>query len=98
MQKGYFITEQELQEFKKHLVMEEKSKVTISKYICDIKKLLKYDGKRSITKELVIAYKRDLRVLKRYKLSSINSFLVTRIYIKPTCNEYRRYIDIMELV
>lgn len=75
-QKGYFITEQILKEYKIHLVMEEKSKATISKYICDIKKLAEYASGRSITKELVVAYKEDLRIKKNYKLSSINSFLV----------------------
>lgn len=74
-QKGYFITEQILKEYKIHLVMEEKSKATISKYICDIKKLAEYASGRSITKELVVAYKEDLRTKKNYKLSSINSFL-----------------------
>lgn len=75
-QKEYFITEQVLRDYKSYLVMEEKSKATISKYICDIKKLANYASGRKITKELVVAYKEDLRTKKNYKLSSINSFLV----------------------
>ena len=75
-QEEYFITEQVLKDYKSYLVMEEKSKATISKYICDIKKLVNYASGRRITKELVVAYKEDLRTKKNYKLSSINSFLV----------------------
>ena len=75
-QKGYFITEQVLKDYKRHLAREEKSSATISKYICDIKKLAEYANGRRITKELVVAYKEDLRTKKNYKISSINSFLV----------------------
>ena len=71
-QKEYFITEQVLKDYKSYLVMEEKSKATISKYICDIKKLVNYASGRRITKELVVAYKEDLRTKTNYKLSSIN--------------------------
>ena len=73
---GHFITEQILKDYANYLVREEKSKATISKYICDIKKLLEYANGREITKELVVSYKEDLMAGKKYKLSSINSFLV----------------------
>ena len=74
--KEYFITEQILKDYKRYLIREEKGKATISKYLCDIKKLAGYAGGRKITKELVLAYKEDLRTGHKYKLSSINSFLV----------------------
>lgn len=75
-QKGHFITEQILADYAKHLARDEKSRATIRKYICDIKKLIKYAGGRMVTKELVVAYKESLRKSQKYKLSSINSFLV----------------------
>ena len=74
--KEYFITEKILKDYTIYLKEEEKSKATISKYICDIKKLVKYADGRGLTKELVSAYKEDLRTGGKYKLSSINSFLI----------------------
>ncbi len=75
-QKGHFITEQILEDYAKYLSMDEKSSATIRKYICDIKKLMKYANGHIITKELLVAYKESLRTSQKYKLSSINSFLV----------------------
>lgn len=72
--KKFFITEEILLQYQKHLYEEEKAVSTINKYIRDLKKLLEYASGRNITKELMIAYKKDLR--KKYKLSSINSFIV----------------------
>lgn len=70
------ITEEILQKYSRYLSMEEKSKATIKKYICDIKKLMAYAGGREITKELMLNYKEYLHIDKKYKLSSINSFLI----------------------
>ncbi|MCI8749406.1 MAG: tyrosine-type recombinase/integrase [Lachnospiraceae bacterium] len=75
-QKGHFITEQILENYAKHLARDEKSRMTIRKYICDIKKLIEYADGRVVTKELVVSYKESLRTSQKYKLSSINSFLV----------------------
>jgi len=72
----HIITEKILEKYKKYLREEEKSIATISKYIRDIRKLADYAGKREITKKLVLDYKEDLRINKKYKLSSINSFLI----------------------
>lgn len=69
-----FITEKTLLRYQEYLYNEEKTTATIKKYICDLKKLLNYASGREITKRLMIEYKEDLR--KRYKLTSINSFLV----------------------
>lgn len=69
-----FITEKMLLRYREYLYNEEKATATIKKYICDLKKLLNYVSGRAITKRLMIEYKEDLR--KRYKLTSINSFLV----------------------
>ena len=72
----YIITEKIIEEYKEHLVEEEKSTATIKKYISDIRKLVVYAGGQEITKKLMVGYKEDLRVNKGYKLSSINSFII----------------------
>lgn len=54
------ITEEIIDEFKKHLHLEEKSENTIEKYMRDIKAFWQYAGTQVITKELEIAYKENL--------------------------------------
>ena len=71
---NFFITEELLSQYQKYLYEEEKTTATIKKYICDLRKLSEYASGHEITKELMIGYKEDLR--KKYKLTSINSFLV----------------------
>ena len=73
---GQVITVEMLQQYEEHLRREEKSALTISKYLCDLKKLLNYAAGREIDKELMIAYKEKLLKSDEYKVSSINSFLV----------------------
>lgn len=70
------ITQQILEQYEEYLISEEKSIATIEKYMRDIKKLEKYANGCEITKKLMIEYKEYLRVNKKYKLSSINSFLI----------------------
>lgn len=60
--------------YKSHLISEEKSPVTIEKYIRDIKKFSEYIGQNEITKIAMIEYKNFLQE-KNYKPSSINSML-----------------------
>lgn len=70
------MTVEMLQEYEEYLRREEKSELTINKYLCDLKKLLNYADGREIDKELMIAYKEELLKSDAYKVSSINSFLV----------------------
>ena len=63
------ITEKLLDRYRIYLADNEKSLATTSKYIRDVKG-------QNITKELVTEYKEYLRTNKKYKLSSINSFLI----------------------
>jgi len=70
------ITEKVLKKYEEYLHDEEKSNATISKYIRDIKKLKSYAGGHTVTKKMMVDYKENLRVAKKYKLSSINSFLI----------------------
>ena len=69
------ITKSILPEFKKYLILEEKSQATIEKYLRDVKAFLKYAGDEAITKESVVEYKNYL--MPRYKIRSINSMLAS---------------------
>lgn len=62
--------------FEEHLVLEEKSGATISKYLRDIKAFIRFADGREITKELAIAYKKSL-LDNGYKSRSINSMLAS---------------------
>ena len=70
------ITEEILLQYKEYLYEEEKSESTIKKYMRDLGKLSEYASGRDVTKKLVVGYKEYLKKKKRYKLTSINSFLV----------------------
>jgi site-specific recombinase XerD len=70
------ITIQHLQGYKQHLTEEEKSVETINKYMRDLKKLIDFAEGRQIDKQLMIGYKEKLLYEDKYKISSINSFLV----------------------
>ncbi len=70
------IKESMLGKYESYLKNEEKSKATISKYLCDVRKLINYLGGREVKKELVLSYKDKLLNQDGYKVSSINSFLV----------------------
>lgn len=70
------ITEELLDGYREYLTLEEKAEATIKKYICDLEKLMEYAAGREITKKLMVEYKEYLRLKRKYKISSINSFLV----------------------
>ena len=63
-----------IENYARHLVNEEKSGLTIQKYLRDIQNFLKFSEKQPITKELTIAYKQDL-IARNYAVSSVNSML-----------------------
>ncbi len=66
-----------LAEFKAHLDSEEKSAVTISKYVRDVQGFLEFAGSEPITKELCISYKNHLIGLGRYTAGSVNTMLAS---------------------
>lgn len=70
------ITESLLEEYAKYLAQEEKSKATINKYLCDLRKFKDFAGEREITKTLTVDYKEYLLQKQCYEISSVNSFLV----------------------
>lgn len=63
-----------IENYVRHLINEEKSGLTIQKYLRDIQYFLKFAEKQPITKELTIAYKQDL-IARNYAVSSVNSML-----------------------
>ena len=67
------ITEEAIQRFKTSLIQEEKSSVTVQKYLRDVAAFARYAGGAGITKEIVIQYKQ--RLLEQYAPASVNSML-----------------------
>ncbi len=73
--KGRFITAKAIAEFREHLILEERSEMTIEKYICDIKAFSVYTQNTVVTKETVISYKKHLQ--ENYAVRSVNSMLAS---------------------
>lgn len=70
------LTENMLEQFRKDLVKEEKSKATVEKYVRDVKFFFQFMQKdNTVTKEKVIEYKQIL--IKRYAVSSVNSMIAS---------------------
>lgn len=65
-----------LEKFRSHLVLEEKSKATIEKYLRDAKAFMEYLAQREITKDIVVAYKSKLQG-SGYAVRSVNSMLAS---------------------
>ena len=74
--KGRILTSEAIQNFKKYLKEEEKSKNTIEKYMRDVWEFTTYMNGAEITKESVISYK-DKLISKNYAVRSINSMLAS---------------------
>lgn len=72
--KTVILSQKEKRFFKEYLCREEKSKVTIEKFIRDVEKFYCFADGRCVTKELVISYKEYL-VECGYAVRSINSML-----------------------
>ena len=73
--KGRYVTAKAIAEFKEHLILEERSEITIEKYIRDVKAFAKYTQNNAATKETVIAYKKHLQ--ENYAVRSVNSMLAS---------------------
>lgn len=71
---GTDITAALLAQFAQKLYMEEKSRATIEKYVRDVKSFASYAGTQELSKNLSIAYKRELQ-RRGYAQTSINSML-----------------------
>lgn len=73
--KGRIITAKTIAKFKEHLILEERSEITVEKYIRDVKAFSAYTQNSIITKETVIAYKKHLQ--ENYAVRSVNSMLAS---------------------
>ena len=70
------LTQNLIQSFQQHLIREEKSTATVEKYLRDARAFLSYVGDAIISKEVVMAYKKELQI-KEYAVRSINSMLAS---------------------
>ena len=62
-------------QFKEHLILEERSENTIEKYMRDIKAFIAFLFDATLTKEVVIDYKKHLQ--ENYAVRSVNSMLAS---------------------
>ena len=70
------ITQNQIQSFYQYLIREEKSTATVEKYLRDARAFVVYVGGEIVTKEVVMAYKKELQI-KEYAVRSINSMLAS---------------------
>lgn len=77
--------EEFIRAFEEHLIEEEKSSITIEKYMRDVRYFFRFIGTQSITKEVVISYKKFL-VESGYAVRSINSMLASLNSFLGYCN------------
>lgn len=68
------ITMEILEAFRQYLILEEKSHITIDKYLRDVAVFVKYAADRAVSKEIVLCYKSHLQE-RGYAVRSINSML-----------------------
>ena len=71
--KGRILTEDFISGFKEYLILEERSRATVEKYIRDVKVFSAFVSGVEITKEVVIEYKKHLQ--ESYAVRSVNSML-----------------------
>ena len=62
--------------FRQHLILEEKSRATVEKYLRDVRAFSLYAGAQTVTKDAVIAWKKHLQT-EAYAIRSINSMLAS---------------------
>ena len=70
------VTEEAIQAFRQYLIRDEKSAVTVEKYLRDIRAFQAFIGETPVEKELVIHYKNHL-LEESYAVRSINSMLAS---------------------
>ena len=75
MMRGRFLTQEIISDFKEYLILEERSRATVEKYIRDVKAFSAFVNGEEITKEVVNEYKKYLQ--DSYAVRSINSMLAS---------------------
>ena len=66
----------QIQEFFDYLVREEKSTATCEKYLRDVRMFARFAGEQAMTKETVVAWKKEL-IAQGYAVRSVNSMLAS---------------------
>ena len=69
------LTADRIQAFEQHLIQEEKSSVTIEKYLHDVRAFALHMNGQPVTKDAVLAYKSVL--VEKYAVRSVNSKLAS---------------------
>lgn len=69
------LTNEKIEAFEEYLIYEEKSEITVDKYIHDVKSFADYVNSTEITKDVVLAYKQML--ISKYAARSVNSKLAS---------------------
>ena len=82
------IKKEYMEQYRQHLLEEEKSAATMGKYLHDIKLFFDYTGRKFIEKSTVLAYKSTL--IERYSVASVNSIL-------SSLNSFFNYLEWYEL-
>ena len=77
-----------ISKFEKWLYQEEKSPITVEKYLRDVRKFYAFAENREVTKELVMDYKDDL-IEAGYAVRSINSMLAS-------LNSFLRFLNLQD--
>ena len=75
MMRGRFLTQEIISDFKEYLILEERSRATVEKYIRDVKAFSAFVIGAEITKDVVNDYKKYLQ--DSYAVRSINSMLAS---------------------
>lgn len=75
MVKARFLTGEIISDFKEYLILEERSRATVEKYIRDVRAFSAFVNGAEITKETVIEYKKHLQ--EGYAVRSVNSMLAS---------------------
>lgn len=75
MAENRHIISEAIDDFKKHLILEEKSRATVEKYTRDVKAFKEYINDNEVTKERVVAYKGYLQ--EQYSARSVNSMIAS---------------------
>ena len=70
---SFYVTPLNLEAFRRYLESEEKSRLTVEKYLRDLRKFQEFSAGSPVTKELALVFKEKLRV--HYAVSSVNSML-----------------------
>lgn len=70
------LIESDMNAFHDYLIREEKSTATVEKYLRDVRAFFVFVGQGSVSKEMVLDYKRAL-IEKKYAVRSINSMLAS---------------------